>query len=502
MNTSPREQMTSPSEGGLVVRSLSKSYAGTPAVADVSLEVGVGEVVALLGENGAGKSTLSKMLTGAVQPDSGSMIWRGEPYAPIAPRDAIDVGVGMIHQEIRLLPDLSIAENVFVGRYPTTATGMVDRQTMAEKAQRHLRRLGLDVPVSTLAGDLKIAAQQLVEIGKALALDARLLILDEPTAPLGERETDLLFEQIDRLRAEGVSFIYISHRLEEIARIADRIVVMRDGRVVAAHDTADVPIKLLVEEMVGRSIESVFPELPTVLGDPVLSIRGLSGDGFNDVSFDVRSGEVFGIAGIVGAGRTELLRAIAGADTVTEGSVQVDGKPIRHDTRNAITSGIVLIPEDRKSQGVVLDQNITENITIANLDRFSVSGWLSGARVRKAVDGTMKALHIKGRPSQDVDTLSGGNQQKVVLAKWLVRDPRVVLLDEPTRGIDVGAREAIYELIVDLAAQGKAVIVVSSELEEVLGLSHRVMVMARGKQMGILEGDDRTDVEVMSLATA
>jgi ribose transport system ATP-binding protein len=495
-----------PSDGaaGLVVRGVSKRFGATQALHSVDLDVRPGEVVALLGENGAGKSTLSNIIAGVFPSDTGEMWWRGQPYAPHSPGDALAVGIGLIHQEMKLLPDLSISENVFVGRQLMKA-GRVDRAEMDRRAREQLHRLGLDVSPNRLVRSLRVAAQQQVEIAKALALEARLLILDEPTAALGAEETDHLFEVVDALRQEGVSFIYVSHRLEEIARICDRVVVLRDGEWVASHETAQLPVRRLIEDMVGRSIESVFPDLDPPREREVLKVTGLTAtDGsFADVSFTVHEGEILGIAGIVGAGRTELVRAVAGADPVREGTVEVEGKALQlSGPREAMAAGVVLVPEDRKAQGLILDMSIADNVALANLDNVGgPGGFISPRRVREVAVEASRIMQVKGRPEQPARALSGGNQQKVVIAKWLERRPKVVILDEPTRGIDVGAREAIYDVVVGLAKQGMAVVVVSSELEEVLGLSHRVLVLARGRQKGVLDRTEATDVAVMHLAT-
>jgi ribose transport system ATP-binding protein len=500
--TSSTHRADGPSEG-LVVEGVSKRFGITQALHSVDLQVRPGEVVALLGENGAGKSTLSNVIAGVFPPTTGQMRWNGQPYAPQLPGDALDAGIGLIHQEMRLLPDLTISENVFVGRQLMSG-GRIDRKEMDRRAQEQLHRLGLDVSPKRLVRTLKVAAQQQVEIAKALTLNARLLILDEPTAALGEEETDHLFERVDALRAEGVSFIYVSHRLEEIARICDRVVVLRDGKWVASHDTAQVPVKQLVEDMVGRSIENVFPDPEPPTEREAITVTGLTAaDGsFKDISFSVKQGEIFGIAGIVGAGRTELVRAVAGADPVAGGTVELEGRPLKSGaTRDAIKAGVVLVPEDRKAQGVVLDMAIADNVALANLDRIAgPGGFISPRKVRDVAVDACRIMQVKGRPEQPARTLSGGNQQKVVIAKWLERRPKVVILDEPTRGIDVGARAAIYDVIVDLAKQGMAVIVVSSELEEVLGLSHRVLVLARGEQKGVLDRGEASDVTVMHLA--
>ncbi|MFF0080656.1 sugar ABC transporter ATP-binding protein [Streptomyces canus] len=494
----PRDQ----THEGLIVQGVSKRFGATQALDRIDFDVRPGEVVALLGENGAGKSTLANIIAGTFSSDTGHMTWQGRPYEPKSPGDAITHGIGLIHQETRLLPDLSVAENVFLGRLLTRG-GRIDRTEMNRRAEEQLHRLGLDISPTRLVGTLRVAAQQQVEIAKALTLNAKLLILDEPTAALGGDETDHLFERIDALRKEGVSFIYVSHRLEEIARICDRIVVMRDGQRVATHATAQVPVSQLVEEMVGRSVERIFPDTGAPAEREVLRVEGLSNASFRDVSFNVCAGEVFGIAGIVGAGRTELVRAIAGVDPVTEGKVSVDGQVLRlRGPRDAIEAGVALVPEDRKGQGAVLDLSIGDNVVLPNLDRVARQGWLTPGRVTEVATDAIKLMTVKGRAGQPVRTLSGGNQQKVVIAKWLERKPKAIILDEPTRGIDVGARAAIYEVIADLARSGMAVVVVSSDLDEVLGLSHRVLVLSRGQQQGILSAEEATNSAVMHLATA
>ena len=487
---------------GLAVRGIGKSYNGIAVLQDIDLDVRPGEVVAVLGENGAGKSTLSSIIAGLIPPSTGTMTWQGEPYAPASPKEALSRGIGLIHQEIRLLGELSIAENVFAGHLPVRG-GRIDRETMNRRAGEQLRRLGLDVPPTRLVRHLRVAAQQQVEIAKALTFGSRLMILDEPTAALGGEETDRLFAQAHELRREGVSFIYISHRLDEIARIADRIVVLRDGRLVARHGTAQVPTPVLVEGMVGRSLDRLFPEPMTPAERIVLEVENLTArdGGFRDVSFKVRAGEVFGIAGIVGAGRTELVRGITGADPAT-GRVALDGIDLAlAGPRDAIRAGMVLVPEDRKAQGLILDHNLADNMAVGNLDLVAPRHWIWPRRVRSFAAELIKKMGVKGAPAQHARHLSGGNQQKVVIAKWLARNPKVFILDEPTRGIDVGARAAIYEVIMALAATGMAVIVVSSDLDEVLGLSHRVLVMSRGRQRGILSAHEASRHAVMELAT-
>jgi ribose transport system ATP-binding protein len=488
----------------LTLRGIEKSFDANVVLSGIDLDVYEGELVALLGENGAGKSTMSSIIAGLYPPSKGTMTWEGRPYAPTRPGEAIDAGVVLIPQEMRLLPDLSIAENVFVGR-PLVKAGRIDREEMNRRAAEQLHRLGLDIPPTTLVRTLRVAAQQQVEIAKALTLKARLLILDEPTAALGGEETERLFAQVDQLRKQGVSFIYISHRLEEIARIADRIVVLRDGRLVATHPTAQVPVPVLLENMVGRKVERLFPHLEGPAGKEVLRVEGLTGTNgaFRDISFSVQAGEIFGIAGIVGAGRTELVRGIAGADPPAAGSVFLEGQPVQFRApEDAIRAGIVLVPEDRKGQGVVLDHTVASNLALGNYDRLAPNGWLMPAKVAAFAAENIKRLGVKGQAHQVIRFLSGGNQQKAIIARWIARSPKVFMLDEPTRGIDVGARAAIYETIAGLAREGMAVIVVSSDLEEVMGLSHRVMVLARGRSQGILPRGEATNVAIMERATA
>ena len=492
-------------EAVLCLRNISKAYGPVQVLSQVNVDIRPGEVLALLGENGAGKSTLSSIIAGLVQPEAGgSMTWLGEPYAPSSPGAALGAGIGLIHQEIRLLPQLSIAENIFVGRLPMRY-GKVDREYIEAQAQIQLQRLGLNVPASRKVEGLSVAAQQLVEIAKALTLKASLLILDEPTAALGGEETELLFKQVERLKAEGVSFIYISHRLEEIARIADRVLVLRDGRQIALHATAQVPVRELVEQMVGRSLERIFPALQAPQERVMLQVKDLSCSDFalHGIDFSVRAGEVFGIAGVVGAGRTELVRTIAGAAQNIQGHLRLDGQVRQlRSPFEAIQAGVVLVPEDRKQQGVVVEHRIEDNLIYGNTDLLDNRGWVFPAPLREFARTAVARLGVKGAPQSRISSLSGGNQQKVIIAKWLARNPKVFILDEPTRGIDVGARAAIYEVIADLAAKGMAVIVVSSDLDEVLGLSHRVMVMSRGRQMGILQRGEATPVSVMEMATA
>ncbi|MFV0426798.1 MAG: sugar ABC transporter ATP-binding protein [Beutenbergiaceae bacterium] len=490
-----------PNDIGIHIEGITKSYSGQVVVDSVDLTVAPGEVVCLLGENGAGKSTVSKIMAGTVIPDSGHMWIDGVPYRPDSPADAFAASIGLIHQETSLITHLSIAENVFLGRLPTRS-GRIDRAAMREESAIHLHRLGLDVDPDLPVRELSVAGLQKVEIAKALALDARYLFLDEPTAALGPQDAEQLFEVVDQLRSEGVGFVYVSHRLEEIPRVGTRIVVMRDGHKVKEWDRADIDRDLLVETMVDRPIDRIFPDPEPHEGRPILEVNNLGREGaFEDVSFTVHAGEILGIAGLVGAGRTELARAIFGAEPATTGSIILDGREVMISTpSDAIRSGLALIPEDRKQQGLLLGQSVAENMVGASYRRVTTNGILAPGPIQRIVRAMSQRLELKGRPGQPAGTLSGGNQQKVVIGKWLLTEPKLVMFDEPTRGIDVGAKEAVYELVKELALQGAGVIVVSSELPEVLGLSHKVLVVSRGRAVGLLDRADATPDAVMQLA--
>jgi ribose transport system ATP-binding protein len=486
----------------LSCRGLSKTFPGTKALVDVDLDVDAGEVVALIGENGAGKSTLMKILGGVHSPDAGTMTLDGDAYVPQRPADAIAAGIGTIHQEMSLLPQLSVTENVLLGRLPTRAGGLVDRAAARETVRSNLARVGLRIDPETPVRRLSVAQQQQVEIAKALSLDARILLLDEPTASLGDEEAEALFALIADLRAQGVAFIYISHRLRELAGVCDRVVVLRDGARVAAFDRADVPVDRLVEAMVGRSVDRVFQNPPPHGEEVVLRVTELAREGvFEGVTFDLHRGEILGVAGLVGAGRTDVMRALFGADPPTSGRLEIDGRDVHlRRPEDAVRAGIVLVPEDRKGQGLVLGLSVQDNLALPSLDALTERGAVTGGALRRLATRTAERLEIRGRPTQQARTLSGGNQQKVVIGKWLERRPTVVLFDEPTRGVDVGAKAAIYEVITELAASGVACIVVSSELPEVLGLAHRVLVMSDGRQTGLLARHEADEEAVMTLA--
>jgi ribose transport system ATP-binding protein len=492
-----------PAAGGLSCLGLSKAFPGVRALDGVDLDAPRGQVTVLLGENGAGKSTLVKLLSGVYEPDSGAMSLDGREYRPSGPRDAMSSGVAMIHQEMNLVAGLSVAENIFLGRQPRRGA-FIDYREMNRAARDVLARVGLRVDVTAPVQRLSVAAQQQVEIAKALSLDARLLILDEPTAALGAEESERLFAIIDELRADGVGFIYITHRLAEVSRVGDRVIVLRDGRRVAGWERADVDTDQLVEAMVARTVDQVYPDPPQPQGGEILRVENLGRSGaFSDVTFSVRRGEILGIAGLVGAGRTEVARALAGAEPADHGRILVDGKPVTITSpRDAIEHGIVLIPEDRKSAGLVLDLSLQENVALPSLKALARGGVIRSAATRRLVTDLAGRLQLRGRLTQTARTLSGGNQQKAVIAKWMPLRPRLVIFDEPTRGVDVGAKTAIYRLIDELASAGVAVIVISSELPEVLGLARRVLVLSHGTQTGLLNRNEATEENVMALAVS
>jgi len=491
----------------LRMRDIVKSFPGVRALDGVTFDVLAGEVHALVGENGAGKSTLMKILAGAQPADGGTIEVDGAPVAIDGPRTAERLGIGMIYQEFNLVPDLGVVENVVLGVEPRRGM-FLDRAAARDEAARVIAELGLALPMDRPARRLSVAEQQLTEIAKCLVRKARLIVMDEPTAALTDRETDALFALIAKLKAHGVAFVYISHRLEELPRIADRVTVLRDGRAIETRAQADMPAEDVIRLMVGRPLGSHFPALPPVAPDaPVaLAVRGLAshaGVPVHDVAFDVRAGEIVGLAGLVGAGRTEIVRAIAGADVPASGEVRVEGKRIVvRSPRSAIAAGIALITEDRKGQGLVLGMTVRENSTLADLRRF-VRGLFVDKRAESvAANEEIAELRIRTPSSeQTVRNLSGGNQQKVVLAKWLIRRARVFLFDEPTRGIDVGAKAEIYGLMVELLRHGAAIVMVSSELPEVLGMSHRVLVVREGTIRAEFAAADATPDKVIAVAT-
>jgi ribose transport system ATP-binding protein len=491
----------------LVMRGIVKTFPGVRALDGVSFDVRAGEVHALVGENGAGKSTLMKILAGAQPADAGAIEVDGKPVTIDGPRTAERLGIGMIYQEFNLVPDLGVIENVVLGVEPRDGL-FLDKRAAGSEVAKVLGELGIALPLDRPARRLSVAEQQLTEIAKCLVRHARLIVMDEPTAALTDREIDALFALIGKLKGQGVAFVYISHRLEELPRVADRVTVLRDGKAIETRPIAQMPQEDLIRLMVGRPLESHFPDLPPVAADaPVeLGVRGLSADGFvpvHDLSFDVRRGEVVGLAGLVGAGRTEIVRAIAGADIPTAGEIDVGGaRVVIRSPHDAIRAGIAFITEDRKAQGLVLGMTVRENTTLAHLDRFERGAFIDKPAEIVATNEEIAELHIRTPSSeQTVRNLSGGNQQKVVLGKWLIGDARVFLFDEPTRGIDVGAKAEIYTLMVELLRNGAAIVMVSSELPEALGMSHRVLVVRDGRIQAEFARADVTPDKVIAAAT-
>ncbi|HEX8072694.1 MAG TPA: sugar ABC transporter ATP-binding protein [Pyrinomonadaceae bacterium] len=483
---------------------ITKSYAGVQALKSASLELRAGEVHALIGENGAGKSTLIKIITGAVEPDGGELQIEGQTVTHNSPRVAKALGVAAIYQQPALFPELTVAENIAVGVEQAGMTGRVDWGARRRRAAELLAQVGARLDPDTDAGDLTMPQQQLVEIARALGADAKVLILDEPTASLSEEDTQNLFNVIRNLRERGVGMIYISHRLEELPVIADRVTVLRDGRTIDTRLMSEVNRQQLIQLMVGRELSAVFPKREVALGDVILELRGVgcAESGLKGVNLSVRAGEIVGLAGLVGAGRTELARAVFGLTPVDEGEILLRDKPVHIGSpAEAIRRGIAYLPEDRRRHGVILDMQIGANITLASLDRISRYGVLDFQREKALAGDYARRLGVKTPAIYvPVATLSGGNQQKVALSRWLLTKPSVLILDEPTQGIDVGAKSEIHALMTDLAAEGVAVLMISSELPEILGMSDRVAVMYGGTIVEILDRAAATQERVLALA--
>ncbi len=486
----------------LELHDLTKLYPGVLALDKLSLAFRPGEVHALVGENGAGKSTLIKCVTGCIEPTSGTMVYEGVSHARFTPTQAIEQGICAVYQEFNLIPFLSVAENIFYGR--ERRKGMfLDKEGMNREAAEILAELGMAFNPRTRVKDLAVAYQQVVEIAKSVSRNVRFLILDEPSAPLTGREIEAMFQIIRRLKAKGVTILYISHRLEEIFTIADRVSVMRDGKYIATLPVAETDKRSLIGLMVGRDLAGSFPPRTTPVGEVVLEARNLRNASINNVSFQLRKGEILGLGGLVGAGRTETARAVFGADPLDAGEVYLNGRRLAlRSPKEAIRHGIGLIPEDRKRQGVLLGLSIRENITYASLSAISRAGLVNKKAERQIVRDFIAKLQIK-TPSdiQLVKNLSGGNQQKVVLAKWMATWCSVLIFDEPTRGIDVGAKQEIYKLMRSLSADGLSIIMISSEMPELLAMSDRIAVMREGRITGELEAAAATQERILELAS-
>ncbi|MDT0344113.1 sugar ABC transporter ATP-binding protein [Streptomyces litchfieldiae] len=490
----------------LEVEGVDKSFPGVRALHGMRLELRSGEVLALVGENGAGKSTLMKLLSGIHTADAGVFRLGGEPYRPTGPRHATELGISIIHQEFNLVPDLTVAQNIFIGREPRRGRLLLDDRRLNADAAGLLERLGLPLDPQAVVRELTVANQQMVEIAKALSYEPRVLIMDEPTAALNDAEVTTLHELIRRFVRPGTGVIYISHRMGEIKRIADRVTVIRDGEYIDTLQVASAATPDVIGLMVGRAIASdARPEGVRADREVVLDVRGLTTKALlTDVSFDLRRGEILGFAGLMGAGRTEVARALVGADPIRAGRVTLRGADVRiHTPADAAKLGIGYLSEDRKRFGLLLEQNVQANIVLSALrGQFTKAGFVRDGAVRAAADRLIGTLRIKTPSAQQTAKhLSGGNQQKVVIAKWLVKDCDILIFDEPTRGIDVGAKEEIYQLLNELAAQGKSIIMISSELPEILRLSHRVVVMSEGRVTRVLEAAEATQENIMHYAT-
>ena len=499
MNSTPDEQLFLQMEG------VTKSFPGVKALDEVCLDIKRGEIHALAGENGAGKSTLMKILSGEYSADSGTIMLQGETVTIDGPLMAQELGISIINQELSLIPELTVAQNIYLGREPTKRiTGLIDWQNLNARAQQQIEKLKLDFAPTTQVLELSIAQQQMVEVAKALSLNANLIIMDEPTSALTEKESEILFELINELSSQGIAVIYISHRMEEIMHLADRVTVFRDGCYIATNDIADTSIEEIIQLMVGRKLEQDEPVERSEETSELLRVENLFiHSKLSDISFSLQKGEILGIAGLVGAGRTEIARAIFGIDSLDSGSVYIDGSKIKITSpKKAIKAGIGFVPENRKEQGLLLNMTVGENITINVLEKLSRFLLIDKTEARRIANEYIDRLNVKTPgPSERTANLSGGNQQKIVIAKWLTINPRIMILDEPTRGIDVGAKQEIYTLIKNLAHSGIGVILISSELPEILRLSNRILVMSQGNLAAELSRHEASQDVIMHYAT-
>ncbi|MDQ8182940.1 sugar ABC transporter ATP-binding protein [Pelagicoccus sp. SDUM812005] len=487
----------------LQLKNITKKYPGVIALNDVSIDFVKGEAHALVGENGAGKSTLIKSCTGAVIPDEGLIAVEGEEFSSLTPQLSEQKGIGVIYQEFNLVGELSVAENIFLGR--AIRKGItIDRKAMVRESAKIFEQFNIDIDPNALVSSLTVGYQQLVEIAKALSQNAKILIMDEPSAPLTSAEAERLYVMVEKLKKTGVTVIYISHRMEEIFRLTERITVLRDGHKIATVKTSDTNMDDLVKLMVGRELKETYPARKDCISDEVLlDVQNLSGNGVHDTSFQIRKGEVLGFAGLIGAGRTETAELLFGAARKTGGTIRLNGKEINPKTpRDAIDSGIALVPEDRKGKGALLEMDIRTNTSMAILERISKFMVVDKKEEKRIANSYRESIRIK-TPSieQKIKNLSGGNQQKVIIARWLASEPELVIFDEPTRGIDVGAKSEIYTLVNSLVESGKAVLMISSEMEEVMGMSDRIIVLCEGKISGELNRKDFKQETIMNFAS-
>jgi len=489
----------------LEMRNITKRFPGVVALNRVNLNVKRGEVHVLVGENGAGKSTLMKILTGAYSKDEGQIFFMGEELHVKNPREALDRGISMIYQETSLVPHLNVAENIYLGREPLFPSGWLNKSKQYDWTEKILKKLHLRFLPTTQITKLGIAQRRMVEIAKALSADSKIMIMDEPTAALTKAEIDELFSLISQLKKTGISVIYISHRLEEITEIGDRVTVLRDGQKISTNEISDVDILSLIRMMVGREVdETLYKKEDVKIGEECLRVEGLSRRGdLNDINFTVKKGEILGIAGLVGAGRTELVRAIVGADPIDRGKIFIEKKEVKiRSPHDAISAGIGFLPENRRDDGLALDLSVKDNITLANVTRFTRFGWISKSSENSESETYRKDLKIKCQQlNQSVKFLSGGNQQKILIARWLITNTKILICDEPTRGIDVGTKAEIFGLINQLAKKGVAVIMISSYLPEILTMSDRIMVMREGCITARFEKEDANQEKILHYAT-
>ena len=486
------------------MRGIDKLFGSNQVLKQAGFTLESGEVHALMGENGAGKSTLMKILTGVYTKDAGTVLVDGKEVNYKNPQEAEKAGIVFIYQELNVMFDLTVEENLFMGKEIHGKFGICDKKAMQTKEQEALNILGVNISPKTVMAELSVGQQQMVEICKALMADAKVIIMDEPTAALTQSETVALFKVIESLRKKGVSMVYISHRMEEIFELCDRITVLRDGSYIGVKNIPETNMNEIVKMMIGREIGERYPSRNVKIGKEVLKVKELTRKGtFHDVNFSVRAGEVLGVSGLMGAGRTEIMQAIFGNLSYESGTIEIDGKEVKiSNPRQAMEHGIGFITEDRKTEGLMLDKSIRENISLCNLRRISKSSVISREAEKNMVAEAIKDLHIKCFGSyHECNNLSGGNQQKVVLAKWILTNPKILILDEPTRGVDIGAKKEIYSIINKLAAQGVAIIMVSSELPEVLGMSDNIMVVREGEVRGIISYEEANQERVMTLAT-
>ena len=489
----------------LSIRGMSKSFGRNKVLDQIDLDVKPGTVMGLMGENGAGKSTMMKCLFGTYQKDEGKIFLDGKEINFSGPKDALENGIAMVHQELNQCLERNVKDNLFLGRYPVNSMGVIDEDRMKKKSSELFRKLGMTVDLNQPMRNMSVSQRQMCEIARAISYNSKVIVLDEPTSSLTVQEVDKLFEMMRMLRSQGISLIYISHKMDEIFEICDEVSVLRDGKMVMTKPTAETTMNELIAAMVGRSLDNRFPPVDNIPGSPILSIQHLSTKyepHLKDISFDVKKGEIFGLYGLVGAGRTELLETIFGIRTRASGRVYFDNKLMNFNSaREAIDHGFALITEERKANGLFLKTDLTFNTTIANLPSYMNKIALSDTKMVQATSKEIKTMRTKCLgPDDSITSLSGGNQQKVIFGRWLERSPQVFMMDEPTRGIDVGAKYEIYELIIKMAKQGKTIIVVSSEMPEILGITNRIGVMSNGRLAGIVDTKDTNQEELLRLS--